>query len=344
MAITGLGMVTPVGHHAAAACAALRAGVSRLTELPLDGLVIDAGDGEFEVPVGAFIPQLDADCQGVSRLAKLASEAAREALDDAGLPLSSSTRLWLGLPVFPWAGRTLDHRPRIAKQLTETLGGNLDVEVVDSGRAAALEGLRRAALVLEQQPEDAVIVGGVDCWSDRLAVLYLRDHKRLRQDGKASGVLPGEGAAFVVLEREEAARARGARVYAWVEAAAGQRDETPPGDPCQAVVQTEVLAFVGSHLKVPTPLLVSDLNGERNRAFEWIFAFCRGVIPHARDMRHWLPAESIGDTGAAAGAIALAWTAMALHRGYASEGQALVWGASDEGAREALLLCNARES
>ncbi len=343
MAITGLGMVTPVGHHAAAACAALRAGVSRLAELPLDGVMIDAGDGEFEVPVGAFIPQLNADCQGVSRLAKLAGEAAREALDDAGISPASSTKLWLGLPTFPWAGRTLDHRPRIAKQLAETLG-TLDLELVDSGRAAALEGLRRAALALEQQPEGAVIVGGVDCWSDRLAVLYLRDHKRLRQDGKASGVLPGEGAAFVVLEREDAARARGARIYAWLEAAAGQRDETPPGDPCQAVAQTEVLSFVASHLSVPTALLVSDLNGERNRAFEWMFAFCRGVIPHARDMRHWLPAEAIGDAGAAAGAVALAWTAMALHRGYASEGQALVWGASDEGAREALLLCDARKS
>jgi 3-oxoacyl-[acyl-carrier-protein] synthase-1 len=127
-------------------------------------------------------------------------------------------------------------------------------------------------------------------------------------------------------------------VRAWLTAAAGALDETPPRQPSKATALTAVLREVGSQLRVPTPLVVSDLNGERARAFEWMTAFVRGAIPHQSDFRHWNPAESVGDSGAASGAIACVWAATALERGYAREGQALVWGSSDEGAREALLL------
>ena len=57
-----------------------------------------------------------------------------------------------------------------------------------------------------------------------------------------------------------------------------------------------------------------------------------------KTMMHWNPADCIGDTGAASGAIMLAWAAWALRKGYTGVGNALVWGASDEGAREAVML------
>src|SRR5262249_12149997 len=89
-------------------------------------------------------------------------------------------------------------------------------------------------------------------------------------------------------------------------------------------------------------LIISDLNGERQRAYEWMFASVRAPFYH-HTTPHWLPSQSIGDAGAVSGAVNCAWAVTALRRGYAQVNEALVWGASDEGAREAIVFKRAKE-
>jgi 3-oxoacyl-[acyl-carrier-protein] synthase-1 len=101
---------------------------------------------------------------------------------------------------------------------------------------------------------------------------------------------------------------------------------------------SEVLFALG--LRDPRPLVVSDLNGERHRAHEWMFAEAR-ALRYEGLLREWTPAEGIGDAGAAMGGVCVGVGAIALARGYARAAEVLVWGASDEGAREATLLCAA---
>jgi 3-oxoacyl-[acyl-carrier-protein] synthase-1 len=101
----------------------------------------------------------------------------------------------------------------------------------------------------------------------------------------------------------------------------------------------QALRTVRQEAKLETmPLVVCDLNGERSRGLEWALALPRALGDLHGALAMWHPADCVGDTGAAAGALDLVWAATALDRGYAPRPRALVWGASDGGLRAAALL------
>lgn len=99
------------------------------------------------------------------------------------------------------------------------------------GAAAVVAGMR----ALQEGRADCALVGGCDVKAHELAFVSLQQQGIFASwDRTGKGVIPGEGAAFLVLEREERALARGARPYARLAGAAlvtcpvpGQ----PSGDP-----------------------------------------------------------------------------------------------------------------
>lgn len=346
VAITGVGLVTPVGLTAPAAAAAMRAGICRIGVL--DDYEIESDEPEGEPASGARVPLAVKDFSE-DRLDALAVPAIEEALRSAGLVPPPRGTVWsvlVGAAVQPRAGRELDQGPSLAGAVgraVSRLGVPGSVAVRCEGRAAFLLALREGAGSLTTRQCDAVLAGSVDCWSDPLSLEHLDHEGRLRSAERPSGVLPGEAAGFVVLERTEDARRRGAPVLAELAAAAGAADATAPGEPILGLALSAVLRDVRSASDPATPLVVSDLNGERHRAYEWMFALSRGSLPHEGDLPHWYPASHVGDTGAASGAVGVGWAAIALRDGTAPARQAIVWGASDEGAREAVLLSVATE-
>ena len=173
-------------------------------------------------------------------------------------------------------------------------------------------------------------------WAQPRSLLWLREQKRLREFPKRTGILPGEAGGFVVLESVPHARSRGASVQALVTAAAG-RSQQSTDKPVDGQALAEALRSAVRGINEPDALVVSDFNGERYRAHEWMLAVPKGMWRY-ETLRHWHPAEFIGDSGAASGVVSTAWAAQALRRGYAKTPHVLVWGASDEGAREALMI------
>lgn len=342
LAVTGLGLVTPVGLTAPAACAALRAGVTRIGELP--GLDIPNAAGVLEPVTGGHAPLVAEGTQGVGRLLQLALPALHEALAQARVPPDLPRTLIVGTAV-PFAGdRLLEQGPHLVGGLRLAASSEqyaAEVRLIEGGRAAALTALREAAASFESQPLGLAVVGGVDSWIGRRALLSLRRQGRLREGARSSGMIPGEGAGFLVLESESSASRRGIPVLALVTALAGGRDATPLHEPTSAQPLAEVLVQAAAGLRSPVGLIISDLNGERARAHEWMLASSRAFETCAEPLRHWHPAGSVGDSGAAAGAVGLAWGVTALARGYARNPEILVWGASDEGAREAAVLAAA---
>ena len=339
LAITGLGAVTPVGLSAAASTAAMRAGISRIGDLPWF-LVPDAA-GEMQPATGAEVPIVSGNRQGPARLLRLAEHALREAVNEARLPRNLRCALFIGTAGPNPAGRMLPYAPVLSRELAGVLAGlvgAVKVHLFESGRASALQAFRMAAQTLTlENPPDAVMVGGVDSLISPLTLAFLQSSGRLREGRKSTGILPGEGAAFLVMETPEHAARRGASILAVAEAAAGGMDSTPADKPNRAVALGRVLRAVADRVSEPALLIISDLNGERQRAYEWMFASTRAPFYHST-MPHWLPSESIGDAGAAAGGIDSVWAVTALRRGYAGTSEALVWGASDEGPREAVVF------
>jgi 3-oxoacyl-(acyl-carrier-protein) synthase len=116
----------------------------------------------------------------------------------------------------------------------------------------------------------AAVVGGGDSKVNLLGFIALHQHGRFaawRNGG--GGPVPGEGAAFAVLEAESSARARGARIYAAVTA-------------CEVRTRTakqlaEDLTRLGHHAG-PAPSAV--------------LAGCDGAQFDQRDEMHWLAAAT----------------------------------------------------
>jgi 3-oxoacyl-[acyl-carrier-protein] synthase-1 len=328
LAITGVGLVTPVGLTAPAALAALRAGVSRLAELP--GVEIEKAKEEFGPALGAVVPTIPAGRQGVARLLRMAAPALREALEQAALPPGTKGSLHIGLDVENPGERMLRFGDAFVRGFEGAVPRTkLDAKITPrhGGRAAALTALRSALAEFVNGPDPVLVVGGVDSWSNPRSVLGLRKAGRLPEFPHHTGIMPGEGAGFLVIEKPEHAKRRGAKVLARILAAAGATETVPHGEPSRATGLTEALKPVTALVGEGTPLVISDFNGERPRGLEWGIAGIRGFGYFKDTMRHWHPADCIGDCGAASGAVTMVWGAETIHRRL--------------GAREAVLLAPA---
>lgn len=362
IAITGMGVVSPVGLSAAATCAALRAGVARM--MPLEGWN-DSGPAPPEnlvvgrVPLEWLAGDVRLDWPGheawnlrppkphllvspdPERLPELAAPAAEEAWTEAGRP-PGRVGLYLGLA-------EEDDGRAIAVAVAESTGISFELQRADRlGRAAALAAVHRAARHIKEDRVDVALVGGVDSHIRRVALAALDAAGQLRSEDNPHGVIPGEAAGFLVLEsRPEAGRARG-----WITGSGiAEEPTTGTNEPNKGEGLAKALrrARASAPAMSSRPLIVCDLNGERYRTIEWSLASVRALgdlhreEDAAAEAELWHPADCTGDTGAASGALCLAWAATSMRKGYARTRQALVWGASDGPLRAGVVLSGRQE-
>lgn len=362
LAITGLGMVTPVGLSVESSCAAFRAGITRFT--PVFGKYIDDAKGQPVPASGGRVPlewfhggpvedeypgheawKLPLPppshafvTPGAARLAELAVPAAHEAWTSARLADRAPRSLGLYLGV----DESEDGRA-VIDALAKHLGATFAVERVDAlGRASGLAAFHRAARHLREGRIEVALVGAVDSWVRAEGIERLVESGRLRDDDHPQGIIPGEAAAFVVLE---AAPPSGVRPLAWL-AGSGVAEEPTAGteDASEGMGITQALRkALASGLKA-VPRVVCDLNGDRYRAMEWAYGLVRvlgGLQPAEggpASNEAWHPADCIGDTGAASGLVNLAWAVTAMRKGYGRSRESLVWGGSDGVLRAAAVL------
>ena len=230
--VTGLGVVAPVGAGAPAFWSALlegRVGVRAVSRYPADSLRSPMA-AECEDP-GGDLP---------NRTDRLAVAAASEALAQAGLerlPEGAGIALGAGVGGLPeseeayleWledrrlAGRRrrfLGHLPSAtADVLAERFGGGGPRVSVANACTSSTAAIGQGALWIALGETDCVLAGASDVLS-RLTVggfnsLRLVSAEAPRPFDRArAGMAVGEGAAFLVLESESRARARGARPLA----------------------------------------------------------------------------------------------------------------------------------
>jgi 3-oxoacyl-[acyl-carrier-protein] synthase-1 len=362
MAITGMGVLTPVGLSAPASFAALRAGVAGLREVEthkVDGEYFDkapvvggrvptewfsGGPVEWEWPgherFGVVPPPAPERlvASGTTRLLELALPAAREALGQtAARGAADRLGLYLGVDY-------ADKSDPLIDALVAKLGLTVDeANGLSAGRAAGLLALEAAVQDLQTQVVQIAVVGSVDSLIRTEALRRLEAKGTLRSGSNPQGAIPGEAAAFLVLETSETARRRKARPLAWVVASASAKEPTAgTEEPNHSVGLSEVLRRAREDAGLATrPLVICDLNGDRYRAIEWALANVRALGNLHGDADIWHPADCIGDSGAASGLLNVAWGATALQKRYARADRILVWGASDGKSRAAAVLAPA---
>lgn len=363
LAIVGLGCVSPVGLSAPATCAALRAGIARLKELqtytvegelserqPVVGGRVPSewfagppeeeewpGHDKFKAPHPPALDELVAS--GGTRLIELAVPAAREAWLDAGFDVAPPKDWGLYLAV----GEQDDPNP-VAQAVEQAIGAPSSVRSFEtSGRAGTFLALERAVADLSAKKITAALVGGVDSLIREEVLARLDEAEILRSAGRPQGVMPGEAAAFLVLARADGLGQRKTPPLGLVLSAARTEEPTAGTDePNKGQGLSEAIRAARKAAPLSRrPLTICDLNGDRYRGLEWSIAMLRTMGDLRGDAPLWHPADCVGDTGAAAGALSLTWAITALFKGYATADRALVWGASDGRERAAAILASA---
>ncbi|MFH8930958.1 beta-ketoacyl-[acyl-carrier-protein] synthase family protein [Streptomyces pristinaespiralis] len=249
--ITGIGVVTPAGCTPDALWAALRAGRStaaRLTHLDLDRHRVRIGcrvSGLDDVGlVGAK------DARRMDPFALYGTTAALAAHRDAGAPAPDPhrTAVVVGNAVGGRATSDLEsahfseHGPHrvnplmplmtmpnaAAAQIAMRLSWTGPATTIATTCASGADAIGQARLLLQTHRADVVIAGGCEStltpvtlagFGNLNAVSLRNDEPEQASrpfDADRDGFVMGEGAGFVVLERADDARARGARPYAEV--------------------------------------------------------------------------------------------------------------------------------
>ncbi|MFQ5496001.1 MAG: beta-ketoacyl-[acyl-carrier-protein] synthase family protein, partial [Phycisphaerae bacterium] len=237
--ITGMGIVSPIGRGERAVWDALYHG--RSGARPVEGF----DTSEFPRSIACQVRDAVPVDPAMGRASALAVTAARDAVESASLDVSAVGPERLGVIVGTTMGETvfieerLDHEDRdwlssdhcrridagrpgcIARHVQADLGATGMAMDLYGACAAGNIALATARRHLLEGRCDVILAGGADGFS-RLAFIGFM---RLRVmaagvcrpfDKQRDGLLVGEGAVLFVLERESAARARGATLRAVV--------------------------------------------------------------------------------------------------------------------------------
>jgi len=250
IAITGCGVVSALGLGKEENLSSLlegRRGVgpahyldTARKEFPVGEVKIsDAGLKErLGIDAGSIVP----------RTALLAIPAVREALEEAALKpegavlLSGTTVGCMDITErFAPMPCGIEDCGQCSDAIADYFGGFQSVMTPSTACSSAANSIIFGAELLLSGRCDAVVAGGSECLTKYhlggFASLMITDHEPCRPfDASRAGLNLGEGAAYLVLEREEDAVRRGARPLAWLDGwgnacdAFHQTASSPEGD------------------------------------------------------------------------------------------------------------------
>ncbi|ADG89077.1 3-oxoacyl-[acyl-carrier-protein] synthase 2 [Thermobispora bispora] len=246
--VTGLGATTPLGGDVASTWSALlegRSGIRTLTEDWVDSVPVKFA-GVCAVDPGEVLPRPEA--RRLDRTEQLALIAAREAWRDAGSPEVDPDRLGVvvgsgigGITTILSAYDTFKEKgwtrlspftvPMLmpngsAGWISIELNARAGAHAVASACATGGEAVAYAIDMIRSGRADVVVAGGTEAAIHPLNIasfaaaraMSTRNDEPQRAsrpfDRDRDGFVLGEGAGILVLESEEHARARGARIYA----------------------------------------------------------------------------------------------------------------------------------
>jgi 3-oxoacyl-[acyl-carrier-protein] synthase II len=352
--ITGLGAVTPLGNDVASTWAALvdgRSGVDRIAAFDATAFPVQiAGEVKDYDSAGATSPK---EARKFDRNVLFALTAAKEAMADAGAWDYSSERigavvgnciggfneLMRQYDVLRERGPDRVSPTFLANVLVDSPSGQLAIELgitgpnyaIVSACATGSHAIGEGAELVRRGDADVVIAGGTESCVHPLILAGFCSMRALAAqngdprtaarpfDARRSGFVIAEGAGVLVLEDFDAARARGARIYAEVLGYGASNDAHHMLQPEpeavgvahmmraaleRAAVAPDRVGYVNAH-GTGTPL--GDV--AETKAIKDVFG------PHAYELAVSSTKSMTGHMFGAAGACEGIFTALAIHHG-----------------------------
>lgn len=336
MQILATGMVSPVGYTAEAACAAMRAGISKFDELPY---VHSTG----ETIVGSAVVGLHHDFEDEARINELLVGALQDCLADVPDLNVGRIPLLIGLAESGRPGGCAERADSILAELLEGRPWHFDPQrsrVIRTGHTACLEALAIARTLLQQPYTPACLVCGVDSYLNARSLRWLDEERRLKTNENSDGVIPGECAGALLLGKDDTvAGKRSAAVIGLgfsVEKATCLSTEPLLGVGLTEATRTALAeAGLGLH---EIDFRLSDLTGESYGFKEQALVVSKLLRARKEELPMWHCAEFIGDIGAAAGVAQLVIAREAFSKGYAPGDTALCCTSAIHGARSAAVV------
>ncbi|PCC68294.1 3-oxoacyl-[acyl-carrier-protein] synthase-1 [Nannocystis exedens] len=325
--VRAAGMACPLGLTWPAACAAMRAGIMRKS---FSGRHDDEGREIVASRLGAIHGHVPPGQRWLELLTYALADLAR------GNRLAALERPSVFVAL---GGSALDRSsPPLAARLSQILGTQIlaeDVHIFREGAYGGYAALERGrASVRDGRPS---IVVAADSLLNARALLALSQKQRLLVEGNSDGVIPGEAAAAVLLtgdRRNALARICGAGF--------AREPSTLDNDvPLRAEGSVEAAraALLEAGLQAhELDFRLSDAAGESFYFKEQALLVARLLRERKPEFPLWLPAETLGDTGAAAGLCGLLWAMAGWARKYAPGPRAIGFAGDEAGGRAAVVI------
>lgn len=351
LAITGLGLVSTIGNDVVSTCASLRAGITRPTLLNFQ--VASSEDLSVEAVSGHPMVGVTDGFTGLGLYVHLASLALQDLLAYGRLD-ARDARFWRDTALFVGTSPARDAEQEEFQQLldehlcTELIRrAGLDIRPenrrrIALGHTSVLSAANEAAEAIARGRFRRALVLGVDSLVGEDELHWLTSLRRLKTPEHAVGLMPGEASAALLLESETEARLRRATPAGFLTAVSTGTGEPELGSGVRSVQQglhlSRIIEETASRA-TRIHAVYGDLNGEEARAREWGMALVRlSQLPQYRGAREHWPAVSLGDTGAASGAIAIALACRTFIRNPSSGDTALIWSRADSGGVASALV------
>lgn len=328
-------MASPVGGCWQQCVTSVRAGINRYQLLSQHVDILAARTHEAFLPV---LPGNQASSQRAQRCLQLALMAMRDLYQQADI--DEPPPVLIGLPE-PFEGGA-----QVGAELLQELAeiGRFDFALPMSnayryGRAGGLAAVHGAFDMLTERTVKQVIVGGVDSWVDPDTLQALAATERPFKLGEAKGLVPGEAAAFLLLDLDHPKLARVNRP------AFAQQDSKQPGDgdgdpPVDALSDAVVEACDLGNVSL-LPSVYPSTNGEPAQLEHCTTALRQlKVGTLAENLKITQAFQAMGDVGAAFGPILIGLAAADIGDD-PQRSPALVCAASDAQYRAAVTVTSA---
>jgi 3-oxoacyl-[acyl-carrier-protein] synthase-1 len=232
-----------------------------------------------------------------------------------------------------------------AAELVATIAASVDEQTFDlsvaagEGGAGIVTGLRMARDLLHRGDLGACVVGGVDSLVNRVDTDRFRETGRILEPGNPKGLIPGEGAGMLVVA--PVGKFSGAIAQLCGMGVAGENDPVVAPRLSQGRGFEKALQGANEDAGVPESRVsfrISTVNGEHYAVWESMFYTTRYYRTRRESFPVWYTASSVGELGAAGGAVSVILAALGIAGGYAPGPYAMCESASETGLRGACLV------
>ncbi len=342
LSVRSLGMVSSIGLNASSSCAAIRARISRFEELPFH---CQTG----EPIIGAPATEAILNRQGTERVTTLLAHSVLECLN-----LQADRQYMLHNPpliiaVIDTLDRP-DYSSELPRKILEDLQRILKITfvkgstIMPSGKIGFFRALTHAKQILDDGHSDYCIIAAADSMLNVRALRWLEEHNRLKTEDNSDGVIPSEASAAFWITKADNCKDSMLDIagIGFGEEASTFEEDSPNlaiglADAMRGALNNARTSL--SHID----FRVGAMTGQQWEFVEASTALARVQRVHKEDFELLVPAEQLGDVGAALPACMLAAVTIGIQKGYVPGPSAILYSSSRSSERAACVVVAGKE-